>query len=140
MSGERVCVLKERAEKFLKLAKELIDRDMLDIASFNIHQACQLRIKASLLRLVGSMPRLHGVRELMGLLANCLEEGGFKQPAEDIRSFVREHRDTLIDIETSYVESRYGLNPPSKSIVESMARAVDEIFKLLESVERHVLG
>ena len=73
MSGERVNVIKDRAYAFLNLAKELINR-RLDISSFNIHQACQLRIKASLLRFTGEIPRVHSIRELLGILAKKLED------------------------------------------------------------------
>ncbi|PUA33824.1 MAG: hypothetical protein B9J98_02490 [Candidatus Terraquivivens tikiterensis] len=140
MSGERVNVLKRRSEDFLKLAKELIDRKMLDIASFSVHQACQLRIKASLLRLTGSIPRTHGIRELMGLLANSLEEEGFKQLAEDVRDFVKRYRDTLIDVEYSYTESRYGLASLPQSTVNRMVGVAEELFKFLEGAEKYVLG
>jgi len=140
MSGERVNILKRRAENFLILAKELIARDMLDIASFNVHQACQLRIKASLLRLTGSIPRVHGVRELLGILANILEEEGFNNLAEDIRNFVRVYRDSLIDIDSSYIDSRYEPILPSRSIIMRMIEVAEELFKLLESVEKYVLG
>ncbi len=139
MSGERVNVIKGRARAFLDLARELIDR-RLDISSFSAHQACQLRIKASLLRLTGEVPRLHGIRELLGMLARKLEDLGLKEGALRIVDFVRKRRDALIDIEAAYIESRYGVGPIAKSIVEEMLRVAEELFKLLDEVEEHVLG
>ena len=98
MSGERVNIIKERARAFLDLARELIDRRP-DISSFSVHQACQLRVKASLLRLTGEVPGPHGIRELLGMLARKLEDLGLREDALRIVDFVRRRRDVLIDIE-----------------------------------------
>jgi len=74
MSGERVNILKDRAGFFLGLAEELYERGRLDLAFFHVEQACQLRIKATILRFVGEIPRVHSVRELLGMVAKKLEE------------------------------------------------------------------
>lgn len=140
MSGERVEAIKRRARVFLELAKELLTRNILDIASFNIHQACQLRLKATLLRLRGTIPRIHGIRELIGLLTNTLDELEFKHVAEKIRKFVREHRETLIDIESAYTESRYSIAVPTANSVKNMFEIAEKLFKLLDEVEENVLG
>ena len=50
MSGERVNLLKDRARVFLELAEELRGRGRLDLAMFNVDQAFQLRVKATMLR------------------------------------------------------------------------------------------
>ena len=139
MSGERVNIIKDRACALLDLAKELVDR-RLDISSFSAHQACQLRAKASLLRLTGEVPRLHGIRELLGMLARKLEDLGFREDALRIMNFVRGRRDILIDIEAAYTESRYGVGSITRSTVEEMLRAAEELFKLLDEVEERVLG
>ena len=138
MSGERVNVIKDRAHAFLNLARELISR-RLDLSSFNVHQACQLRIEASLLRLTGEMPRTHRIRELLGMLARRLEGLGFKEDALRIVDFVRERNGVLVDVESAYTESRYGVGGIAGSVVE-MLRMAEELFKLLDEVEGHVLG
>ena len=140
MSGERVNAMKERAGVFLELASELADRGRLDIASFSVQQACQLRVKASLLRLTGEMPRIHSIRELLGILAKRMEEIGHRDEAEKITGFVRESRGVLVDIEAAYTESRYGLAVATESVVREMLRAADRLFRLLEEVENSVLG
>ena len=139
MSGERVNIIKERARAFLDLARELTDRRP-DISSFSVHQACQLRVKASLLRFTGEVPRLHGIRELLGMLARRLEDLDLREDALRIVDFVRRRRDVLIDIEAAYTESRYGAGFIAKSIVEEMLGVAEELFKLLDEVEEHVLG
>ena len=132
--------MKERAGAFLELASELADRGRLDIASFSVQQACQLRVKASLLRLTGEMPRIHSIRELLGILAKRMEEIGHRDEAEKITGFVRESRGVLVDIEAAYTESRYGLAVATESVVREMLRVADCLFRLLEEVENSVLG
>lgn len=127
MSGERVSIIKERACAFLELARELVGRDRLDIASFNVHQACQLRIKATMLRLFGEIPRIHSIRELLGVLAKRLEELNYLDESDSIVSLVRENKDSLIDIESAYVESRYGVVTAGRRAVKAIAKAVKDL-------------
>ena len=140
MSGERVNVLKRRAIEFLKLAEELTSRAVLDLAAFCVHPACQLRVKAILLRLTGIIPKTHGIRELLGMLASNLDEVDFKELAQHIRDFIKRNRDVLIDIDSSYIESRYGLVAPSQNTVQEMIKVAKALFELLDKIERHVLG
>lgn len=140
MSGERVRVIKERAAAFLSVAREFYDRGKLDMASFNTHQACQLRIKASILRLFGDIPRLHGIRELLGILAKRLKELNYAVESDRIVRFVEENRSLLIGIEDAYVESRYGVFIYNGRKVKGMIEVVDKLFILLEEIEGNVLG
>lgn len=140
MSGERVDTIKERAAAFLGLARELVDRGRLDIASFNVHQACQLRVKASVLRLLGEMPRIHSIRELLGVLAKVLEELDYVEASGRVVDFARGNREILIDIESAYTESRYGLCAATRRSVDMMIRVAEDLFSLLEEVEESVLG
>ena len=86
------------------------------------------------------MPRLHSIRELLGMLARKLEDLDLGEDALRIVDFVRRRRDALIDIEAAYIESRYGAGPIAKGIVEEMLGVAEELFKLLDEVEEHVLG
>lgn len=140
MSGKRVNILKNRAKAFLDLARELIERGQLDLASFSAEQASQLRVKATLLRLLGEIPRIHSIRELLGLLAKKLEEMGYSSEADAVSSFVRENRGVIINIESAYTESRYGLFNVREKDVREMLRVIEKFFKLLEVIENAVLG
>jgi len=71
--SERVRIMKNRALEFLNLSKELSEGGLEDISSFHVHQACQLRLKASILRIRGDIPRIRGIRELIGILAKILD-------------------------------------------------------------------
>lgn len=132
--------MKDRAGFFLDLAEELYERHRLDLALFHIEQACQLRIKAAILRFVGEIPRVHSVRELLGILAKRLEELNHSKESGMIVGFVREHREILMDIEDAYVESRYGVALPSGNVLGEALNTARSLFKVLEQVERSVLG
>ena len=140
MSGKRVNLLKDRAKVFLELAEELRGRGRLDLAMFNVDQAFQLRVKATMLRLLGVIPRIHGVRGLLGMLARRLEELSFRGEAREIMSFIRRFREVLIDVESAHVESRYGLFSTTSESVDEAVKVAGELFKLLDRVERDVLG
>ncbi|AEM38334.1 HEPN domain protein [Pyrolobus fumarii 1A] len=139
-SGERVELLKDRARFFLSLARELLERGRYDIAAFCAEQAMQLRVKASLLRLSGEMPRIHGLRELLGILARVLEELGCRSLAGEVRRYTREYRDQLIDAEDAYTSARYGVFTLGAREVADVILAAKRLFELLEEVERRALG
>ena len=140
MSGERVELLKTRAKKFLELGFELLNRGVLDLAAFNIQQSCQLRVKATLLRLIGEAPRVHSVRELLGMLSARLEEIGFREVSDAVKHFVKKHREVLADIDSAYTASKYTLFTYTASDVKTMAEVCSELHKLLEDAEKDVLG
>ena len=140
MSGEKVELLKLRSRRFLEVGVELLQRGVLDLAAFNVQQSCQLRVKATLLRLLGEVPRVHSVRELLGTLSAKLEEVGFRDVANTVKDFVRIHRDSLFDIDSAYTASRYSSFTYSVRDVEGMVETCVELHKLLDEVEKHVLG
>lgn len=140
MSGERVELLKLRARKFLELSIELLERGSLDLAAFNMQQACQLRIKASLLRLLGEVPKIHSVRELLGILMMKLSELGFEVISNVVKDFNRRYRDVLADIDSVYTMSRYSEFTYSVNDVKEMISVCSELYKLLDEVEKSVLG
>jgi len=140
LSGEIVEIIKRRAEAFLSLGRELMERGMLDLASFNIHQACQLRIKATTLRLFGEIPKIHGIRELLGILAKKLEEIGWPSESSSVVNFVRQHRDSLTDLESAYTGSRCGLLTYTRNELNEMVDTALKMFSLLDGVEKDVLG
>jgi len=138
--SERVRVMKNRALEFLNLSKELSERGLEDLSSFHAHQACQLRLKASILRIHGDIPRIHGIRELIGILAKILDELDRKSESKSLINFSRDHRDALIDLEDAYTRSRYAVEGFTKEVVKEMIEAAEELFKLLDEVEKNVLG
>jgi HEPN domain-containing protein len=140
VSGERVELLKLRARKFLELSIELLGRGSLDLAAFNMQQACQLRIKASLLKLLGEVPKIHSVRELLGILMMKLSELGFEVISNVVKDFSRRYRDVLADIDSVCTMSRYSEFTYSVNDVKEMISVCSELHKLLDEVEKSVLG
>ena len=109
MSGERAALMKRRARTFLEMAKLLVERGEYDVAAFALEQAAQLRIKSLLLRLFGEAPRIHSVRELLGVLSARLEEAGFPGLAEEVRRYAADNRGLLWLLEDAYTTVRYGV-------------------------------
>lgn len=139
-TGLRAELLKDRAGFFLRLGRELLQRGRLDIAAFCVEQAMQLRVKAALLRVAGEAPRIHGIRELLGLLAQLLDELGRGEAVRLVREYVRRYRGELVDAEDAYTAARYAVYTPDRGSVERMIKAAERLFEVLEEVERDVLG
>ena len=140
MSGVKVNVLKDRARFMLQLALEALSRGRTDIAAFLAEQAAQLRLKAALLRLGGETPRLHSIRELLGILARLLEVLGLASLSDRVREFTRRFRDVLVDLEDAYTEARYAVYTEPSERVEEMIAVVEKLFELLDEVEERALG
>ncbi len=140
MSGLLVEALKRRANDFIGLAREMMNRGKYDMAAFFSEQSCQLRIKASLLKLFGETPSIHGLRQLLGLLAKRFEEAGRNDLSQRIIDFVRRYRDVFLDLEEAYIEARYRAPEYTKIQVELMIDIAEKLSNLLEEVEKIVLG
>jgi len=105
VSGEYVKVLKRRARSFLAEAESAADPDL---GMFFLEQAAQLYIKAVYYEVFGETIRVHGLRELLGLLAHSLKKHGYDKEAEKITDFTSRNRGILIVLEDAYITGRYG--------------------------------
>jgi len=132
--------LKSRSRRFLELGSELLQRGGLELAAFSIHQSCQLRVEASLLRILSEIPRAHSVRELLGVLSAKLDEAGFAEVSAKIKDFAKLYRDALVDLDSVYTMSRYTFFTFTRGDVEKLAQVCSELHSLLEKVEKSVLG
>jgi len=54
--------------------------------------------------------------------------------------FVREFRGVLMDIEDAYVESRYGVVASTRNVLSEAISVAKSLFRLLDQVEKSVLG
>ena len=140
MSGELVELLLRRAKAFLEISETLITESNFDIAVFSLEQAAQLRIKAVMLRLFGDYPRIHGLRELLGLLAARLSEAGFTDLAREVRDFAADNRGLLWVLEEAYTLARYGYRSYTGKEAEELRGLVQSLWSLLDRVETGVLG
>ena len=80
------------------------------------------------------------MRELAGFLARNLSEEGFEDQARKVKEFVRKHKEELMDLEDAYSEARYELWESARTSALRMIRTVEELFKVLNEVEKDVLG
>ncbi|MEM1573701.1 MAG: HEPN domain-containing protein, partial [Candidatus Methanomethylicaceae archaeon] len=97
---EEVEILQGRAKTFLKYAKEALERGDFDFACFSSEQAAQLFVKSVILELIGEVPRLHRVRELLYLLSKSVPE--MEKP---ITKFIEENREVLRTLDDAYITS-----------------------------------
>lgn len=135
MSGEYVARLKERAENFLREAKEAFDPNL---AMFFAEQSIQLYIEAVYYELFGERIRGHSIRSLLSFLSKSLEKSGFKEASEKVSSFVNKFREELILAEEAYTESRYGEVCYSDREVHRLLEVAEKLLSLLREVEEVV--
>jgi len=102
-----VDMLRRRSEGFMSHAREALRRGEYDLACFFAEQALQLRLKALIFRVLGVLPRTHGVRELLGVVSSALEEIGRADLAEEVSKLAREFRTQLKVLDEAYIASRY---------------------------------
>jgi len=131
LSGEYVARLKRRALSFLRAVDHVDDADL---AAFFTEQAMQLYIKAVLYELFGERFRGHGIRELLGFLAQYLKKSGYEELSERIRKFVDEYRAELALAEDAYIGGRYGEMDYDQKDVEALVKVADELIRLSDEV------
>jgi HEPN domain-containing protein len=117
--------LKERAEKFLRNAKNLLKDGDFDLAAFNFEQAAQLFLKYYLFISVGSYPFSHSIEELL------LETLKIHPRKEEIESILENQKEILKDLEEAYISSRYLPSSFLKNQVEKMDQFVENLKEIL---------
>lgn len=134
MSGELAHTLLHRSKVFLRLARELEAQGEYDLSLWHAEQAAQLAIKAAIYTLTGSIPRIHELRRLLGILARTLEEAGRLQEAYRIRSFASSSREGLIMLEDAYTTGKYGVSGYTREDAWEGLRLAQEILGLIGEV------
>ena len=136
-SLRHVELLRRRARRFLSYAEEALRLGDYDLACFYADQAAQLAVKACLLRLTGHMPRVHGLRELLGAVSKHLSGLGREDLAGRVSAFTREHRLGLSRLEEAYVAGRYLAREFER---EECVRLARELLSLVEELEGAAFG
>ncbi|MFZ8788452.1 MAG: HEPN domain-containing protein [Acidilobaceae archaeon] len=139
-SMDPVELLRRRAVRFYDYARIAFDNGDYDMTVFMCEQAAQLYTKSLLLRMLGFTPRGHRVRELLGVLLKALDRLGRVELSQEIARFNDVNKDALRLLEETYTSSRcpsgvYGRRDALKAL-----KVVEELFKLLEVVERSVFS
>jgi len=128
MSIEEIEVLKDRAEKFLKNAAQLIDQGVYDLAAFNIQQHVELYLKYKLFLLIGNYPKTHSIKRLLK------EIGTATSKEKEIIRFMEENIDRISNLENAYITSRYIPSEFERKEVENMLEVAEKIRKLVDGL------
>ena len=128
MSIDEFEILKERSEKFLRNAEQLIDQEIYDLAAFNIQQSVELYLKYKLLLSVGSYPKTHSIKRLLR------EIGKATNKIDKVARFIEENIDRISNLENAYIMSRYYPSEFEKREVENMLSVAKSIRKLVDEL------
>jgi len=91
-------------------------------------QAVQLKVKACLLLLRGSYPRIHQVRVLLKELGESI--GG--SWASRFREFIRRNRAVLAELEDVYIIARYTPKKYTREDAEDILSLAVEVSKIVD--------
>lgn len=98
-----------------------------NLAVFHAQQALQLYLKATLLKITGTYPEIHDLKELLSQIYSITGN-------EEVREFVRTFRKQLIDLDRAYIESRYGSRISERIEAEEYVMLVKKCIGLLRRV------
>lgn len=114
-------ILKERSEDYLEEAERLVEEEKWDLSLVAIHQHCELLLKYISLKLNGTYPRTHSLRDLLKLLVK--HEASLKSLIEEENNILR-----LARIEEAYISARYFPVRSGKEDVIPLLNFVKEVF------------
>jgi len=117
--------LKDRAERFLRNARELFAREEYDLAAFNLEQSSQLFLKHALWKKLGDFEKVHRI----SLLLADLQEVSKEKPT--VEAFITAHKEVIVNLEMAYIESRYLPAQFFKEQVQRMINFVEQLKSLL---------
>jgi Uncharacterized conserved protein related to C-terminal domain of eukaryotic chaperone, SACSIN, COG2250 len=138
VSGKRVERLKARARRLLDDAQSDFQEGFYDVACFHAEQPAQLFVKGIILELFGREYAGHGLRELVGYASRLLGDAGYTDLAERVSEYVRQSRSILIDLESAYIDARYGEVNYDAEVAGRLLDGARALMGLLEEVERIV--
>jgi len=113
--------LRKRAREYLRTYEFHLSRGVYDLAMFDLEQALQLSVKASLLEEGVAYPRTRSIRRLLELLAGVRNNEG-------LRNIVKEYAVEIRLLEEAYISSRYVVAEFSEDEVLRVKRAFDEVI------------
>lgn len=120
--------LKERAEKFLKNAKDLFNKEEYDLSAFNLEQACQLFLKYYIFLKIGNFPKTHYLKR------SIREVGKVYEKEEDVEKLIEENISVVSNLEDAYIGARYLPYIFEKKQVENMMVFVDKLLNFLKKL------
>lgn len=128
---EEVLSFRRRSRTFLKHARMSLKAGEFDFAAFAAEQAAQLGLKARLLESLGEVPRSHGVRELLGVVADSSPEA-----SKEIAEFSKRNREGLKILDDAYISARYLPSVYSREDSTGLVKLSGDIAKLIRKTQR----
>ena len=122
MSKEEADSLRKRSRDYLQTYEFHMSKGMYALAIFDLEQAIQLYIKASLLDEGVAYPRTHSLRRLLEILAGVRND-------DKLMKIVKDYAVELRLLEEAYISSRYVAYEFAEDEVVKVKRAVEEIMK-----------
>jgi HEPN domain-containing protein len=122
LSKEVAESLRKRAREHIETYEFHLSHAIYALAVFDLEQALQLSVKASLLEEGVAYPRTHSIRRLLELLADVRND-------EKLRGKIREYAVELRLLEEAYISSRYVATEFSEDEVLMVKKAFDEVIK-----------
>lgn len=121
LTASDIEILRERSEDYLIEAEHLFSKGKWDLAMVAVHQHCELLLKYHALRLNGTYPRTHSLRELIRILSNH---------KSDLNDLVNNevYLLKLARIEDAYISARYYPVRASEEDVSPLLKFVEEVF------------
>jgi len=131
---------KKRCRAFYEYTQLAFERHDYDTTLFMCEQVVQLCLKSILLRILGFIPRGHGVRELLSTLSKTLEELDKIELSQRVSSFTERYRDVIRLIEDAYTGSRYLAKTYEREDAEKAIDVTKKLIELIEGVEQDVFS
>jgi len=122
LSKEEADSLRKRSRDYLQTYEFHMSKGMYALAIFDLEQAIQLYIKASLLDEGVAYPRTHSLRRLLEILAGVRND-------DKLMKIVKDYAVELRLLEEAYISSRYVAYEFAEDEVVKVKRAVEEIMK-----------
>ncbi|WP_390531742.1 HEPN domain-containing protein [Sulfurisphaera ohwakuensis] len=102
----------------------IMNEGYYDISCFYAEQAVQIRIKAYMLRNLGFIPRIHGIRDLLSIIYKYTRD-------ERIMEFISENKNLLKELEEGYTETRYGSIDYTEEDAKECLNIMEKLFNLI---------
>jgi len=88
--------------------------------------------------MLGHIPRIHGVRDLLGIADKSLDAMGRGDLAAELKEFAERNREALRLLEEAYTATRYSPRTYDEAEASRALSTIEEALKILDKIERHV--
>ncbi len=120
--------LEQRADEFLKTAKEGILAKRYNLAAFHFEQAAQLYLKHCLFVTLKEFPKIHELDKLVKGIGKACEK------SEEAENFLKENSSVIGDLSQSYLTARYLPVDFNLYQVQEMEKFIERLITFLKKI------